>query len=699
MFDFSESFETGLPVGGTETVALTERIFSGAEPWLKARLKMEARPQQTNMALAAARAFASDSTLLFEAGTGVGKSLAYLIPGLIFSKLSKKKFVVSTLTIPLQEQILKKDLEICRRLFSRVPALERFADFKVVLMLGKQNYLCGTRLAQALKRHEGLFDGSDGSETARQLLMLRDWAAQPGCTGLREHLPQRVDDEVWEMVSADSAACSRKNCSPDFCFYQRSRAALDDADIVVVNHHLLFSLIGAGATPHGDEIGILYPNDFVVLDEAHSVPDVATDYFGTEISSAGLSRLLARVASAYKKGGVLSDYRNADALGLISEARAAAEEFFSDVRFRLLEKNRTSRFREPGWAQNVCELPLGRLETRLKQTAQVETRTHAKDEISDFAKRIEAHRLAIRECLELRDTPKKVYWAAAAANRLRTVSLCGKPVDVAPDLAETLFSRRTSVLLSSATLTDGESMTRFRKSCGADLGAGTAISLKENSPFDYEANMEIFLAKNMPEPDKKNGALETRVMTEICAHCVAGMQAGGTLVLCTSHDTCRALTDGLRRRLDASRPVFAQGEERSRQELVRLFAEHGNAVLVGTASFWTGIDVPGSALSQLIVTRLPFANPREPIVEARGEWILENGGKPFFEMSVPDAVLHFRQGIGRLIRKSDDRGRVVVLDSRILNKSYGRRFLAALPHRNFSVFTVENFASDIPDFR
>ena len=698
MFDFSESFDAGLPVGGAEAIALTERIFSGAAPWLSSRLKMETRPQQTNMALAAARAFASDSALLFEAGTGVGKSLAYLIPGLIFARLSKKKFVVSTLTIPLQEQILKKDLEICRKLFSRVPALEKFADFKVVLMLGKQNYLCGTRLAQALKRHEGLFNGNDGSETASQLRMLSEWAALPECTGLREHLPARVDDEVWEMVNADSSACSRKNCSPELCFYQRSRAAIDAADIVVVNHHLLFSLIGAGAAPHGDEIGVLYPNDFVVLDEAHSVPDVATDYFGTEITSVGLLRLLSRIDSAYKKGGVLSEHRSAGTRGAIAEARAAAEEFFGDLRFRFLEENRTFRFREPGWAQNICERPLGKLETLLKQTAQIETRAQPKDEISDFAKRIESYRLAIRECLELRDAPGKVYWTAVATNRRRTVSLCGKPVDVARELAETLFSRKTSLLLSSATLTDGTSMARFRKRCGADLGAGTALSLTENSPFDYEANMEVFLAKNMPEPDKKNGALETRIMTEICAHCVSCMNAGGTLILCTSYETCRAVADGLRAKLGGARTVLAQGEELSRQELVRIFADHGNAVLVGTASFWTGIDVPGSALSQLIMTRLPFANPKEPIVEARGEWILENGGKPFFEMSVPDAVLQFRQGIGRLIRKRDDRGRVVVLDSRILNKSYGKKFLAALPHKNFSVFTVENFAGTIPPF-
>lgn len=699
MFDFSESFEAGVPVGGTEAIALTERIFSGETAWLKKSLHMESRPQQTNMALAAARAFADSSALLFEAGTGVGKSLAYLLPGIIFSLLSGKKFVVSTNTIPLQEQILKKDLPICRKLFARVPELNKYENFKVVLMVGKANYLCGTRLAQALKRHEGLFDGNDGSDTARELLIIRDWAAQPDCTGLREHLPQRVSDEVWEMVNADSSACSRKNCSHENCFYQRARAALDAANLVVVNHHLLFSLIGAGAAPQGEEIGVLYPNDFVVIDEAHRVPDVATDYFGVEISSTGLLRLLSRIANAYKRGGVLREYGKSEGMGLISEARAATEDFFSDLRFRFLEKNRTFRFRERDWAQNVCEIPLGKLENKLKQIAQVETRSHAKDEINDFAKRIEAHRLAIRECLELRNAPQNVYWATVSTGKFRTVTLCGKPVDVAPQLAETLFSRKTGIVLSSATLSDGTSMARFRKRCGAELASGKILSLKENSPFDYKANMEIFLGKNLPEPDKENGALATEHLAEICAHCTENLPSGGTLILCTSYEICRALALGLRERLDTgTREILVQGEDFSRQELMARFVARGNAVLIGTSSFWTGIDVPGAALSQVILTRLPFANPREPLVEARSEWIAENGGKPFFEMSVPDAVLQFRQGIGRLIRKSGDRGRVVILDSRMLNKTYGKRFIAALPHSEYCVFTAENFRDAIPPF-
>lgn len=706
MFDFSESFAESVPVGGDETIAFAEQVFSGKNAWLKKYLRMEARPQQTTMALAVARTFSKDSALLFEAGTGVGKSLAYLIPGLIFALTSGKKFVVSTHTIPLQEQILKNDLQHCRKLFERVPALNRFKDFKVVLMVGKANYLCGTRLAQALKRHEGLFEGSDGSETARQLRVIADWWAQPGCTGLREHLPQRVSDDVWEMVNADSAACSKKNCSCEMCAYQRARAALEEANLVVVNHNLLFSLIGAGATPSDDEIGILYPNDFAVIDEAHRVPDVATDYFGVEISSTGILRLLSRIANAYKKGGVLRDYRRDEGGPLIANARVAVEDFFSDVRFRYLEKNRTFRFREPDWAQNTCELPLGKLETMLKQLAQVETRSHPKDEINDFAKRLESYRIAIRQCLELRDAPQKVYWATASTGKYRTITLCGKPVDVAPQLAETLFSRKTSVVLSSATLTDGSSMSRFRKRCGADLVAGTVpVSLKENSPFDYEKNMGIFLAKNLPEPDKlRSGALDVSHFTEICAHSIEMLSNGGTLILCTSYEICRALAEALRGRISSNRELLVQGEERSRQELIRTFIERGNAVLIGTSSFWTGVDVPGAALSQVIVTRLPFANPQEPIIEARGEWIKENGGQPFYEMSVPDAVLQFRQGIGRLIRKTTDTGRVIVLDSRILNKGYGKRFLAALPHTHYESFTTENFReiitpADIPRIR
>lgn len=695
MVGFSESFEESVsaPFGeyASEVVALTKKVFR-ANGWLQKRLRMENRPQQTRMAEAVAETFVGGDSLLFEAGTGVGKSLAYLIPGLIFSKLSGKKFVVSTHTIPLQEQILKKDLALCRELFSNIPELEKFADFKVVLMIGRANYLCGTRLAEALRRREGIFDGSDGSAEATDLKMIRDWWAQSGCSGIREHLPRRVSDDVWDLVNADSRACSRKNCTPKTCAHRRAKVALDASNLVIVNHSLLFSLIGAGASPHGDTPGVLYANDFAVLDEAHRVPDIATSYFGIEVSSYGLQRLLSQIFSATRKSGILFPYKPKEIQAEIAEAKDATEIFFNDIRFRVLGKNNLARrLREPDWAQNVCEMPLGNLENRLRKIAQIEERANIKDEINDFADRLQVYRLATRECLELRRAPKYVYWAEISAGKRKVVTLSGAPIDVAPQLAEALFGRNTSAVLSSATLSNNNwDMSRFMRCCGANLAENSVRTQCEASPFDYVSNMEIFVATDCPEPDKgENLSSNINYNAFVAEHCVRKMTLGGTLILCTSFDFCTKLANALRERLEGEREIFVQGEGLMRQEMTRRFVECGNAVLIGNQSFWTGIDVPGNALSQVIIPRLPFANPSVPIVEARMEWIKEQGGKPFFEMSLPDAILQFRQGIGRLIRKASDRGRLILTDSRLVSKAYGREFLSALPHQKYVRFSKD----------
>ncbi|MCD8283390.1 MAG: ATP-dependent DNA helicase [Opitutae bacterium] len=691
IFEKAEASATASAFGefASEVLDLTRKVFR-TNGWLRSRLRMENRPQQTRMAESVAETFVDGASLLFEAGTGVGKSLAYLVPGLIYAKLSRKKFVVSTNTILLQEQILKKDLAICRDLFSGVPELHDFAGFKVVLMIGKANYLCGTRLAESLRRREGIFDGSDGSAAAQELKMIRDWWAEEGCTGIREHLPRRVSDDVWESVNADSRACSRKNCTPQTCAYRRARAELERADLVVVNHSLLFSMIDAGAVPQGDAPGVLYANDFVVLDEAHRVPDVATDYFGVETSSYAVQHLLTRILNACRKSGVLAKHGKAELEGLVAEAKDAADVFFNQIRFGFLDKGRqTVRFREPDWLQNVCEIPLGNLENRLKAIAQIEERPTTKDEINDFADDLQEHRLAIRECLELKRAPKYVYWAELGQGARRIVKVSGAPIDVAPQLADALFGRGTSAVLSSATLSDNRgNMSRFRNCCGAGLAGDSVRMGREESPFDYAKNMEIFVSEDCPEQDKHEElGKNVEYNAAVVAHCAKMMPAGGILVLCTSFDFCSKFAKELRKLLSDEREILVQGEGMMRPELTRRFTHGGNAILIGNHSFWTGIDVPGVALSQVVVPRLPFANPAIPIVEARMEWIKERGGNPFFEMSLPDAVLQFRQGIGRLIRKTTDRGRLILTDSRLLKKAYGKQFLSALPHQKYVRFT------------
>ncbi len=694
--DFDEIFEReidGVPAldfgeFSAEVLDLTRKVFA-QKGWLQKFLKMENRPQQTRMANAVAETFSSGNSLLFEAGTGVGKSLAYLVPGLIFSKLSRKKFVVSTNTILLQEQILKKDLELCRKLFGSVPALKKIADFKVVSMLGKANYLCGTRLAEALRNHDGIFDGSDGSAAAQELKMIKNWWAEENCAGTREHLPKRVSEDVWESVNADSKTCSRKNCSPKNCAYQRARAALENADLVVVNHNLLFALVGAGAAPAAETSGILYPNDFVVLDEAHRVPEIATEYFGARTSSYAIQRLLSRIASATKKNGVLSKNRG-ELEAALSFAKEKVEEFFTNIRFEFFkeEKAMTRRFRERNWAENLCEIPLGNVEKRLKSIAEVEERVPAKDEINDFAEKIQAHRLAIRECLELKNAPEYVYWAELSAGTRRTISLSGAPIDVAELLAEALFEKGTSAVFSSATLSDSNGeMARFKTCCVADLAGIFVKTGREESPVDYAKNMEIFVAEDCPAPE--NDAENVAYNAEIAANFVNALPSGGTLILSTSFDFCSKIAAELLKIFGNEREIFVQESGVSRHEITRKFIESGNGILIGNQSFWTGIDVPGSALSQVILTRLPFANPAIPLVEAKIELLRERGKIPFFEMTLPDAEMLFRQGIGRLIRKSNDRGRLILTDSRLVKKPYGKHFLSALPHQKYVRFSKD----------
>jgi ATP-dependent DNA helicase DinG len=647
---------------------------------LCAAMNLEHRPQQEAMARAVAAAMHGDHALLCEAGTGVGKSLAYLLPGIVLATDHQRQLVVSTHTISLQEQIEAKDLALCRKLFAAIPALEPYAGFKSTLLVGKANYLCTTRLAMALRGQESLFSSPEQTELVR----LAEWA-RSSREGLRHELNPPPIPEVWDLVNADSAACSRKHCDGT-CFYQRARARLREAQVIVVNHSLLFALLSIGGAPTADGArGILFPDDFVVLDEAHTVAEVATAHFGLGVGSFGFERLLRSLFHPEKNRGLLARLGKPDEKLLVSDALEASAQFFGFLNDQVLVQQPRLRVRTEAICEPWLEKPLTQLLAGLDRVATRMEDGPARDELLDHHGRVKTYQSGIRQFLNLANEDH-VYWVERSGRRGQIVTLRSAPLDVAPYLREQLFRRSTAVVLTSATLAIGGSMEPFQRRTGAE----NATTLIEESPFDFERNMRVFVAADVSPPNAQDARLDLQGLIDYLDFCIRRVP-GGSLVLFTSHRDLRAAGEALQPVLAGDgRPLFLQGADASRSELARRLREAGNGVLFGTDSFWTGVDIPGPALSQVIITRLPFEMPTEPVAEARADWVRNQGGNPFNEITLPDALVKFRQGIGRLIRSKTDRGVITLLDSRILMKPYGREFLGVLPSRDFQRLTREN---------
>jgi len=638
-------------------------------------LQLEHRPEQEQMARAVAAALADDLPLLFEAGTGVGKSLAYLIPGIIHAVDQGRQLIVSTHTISLQEQIQQQDLPICRRLFKSDPACAAYTEFRSAVLVGKSNYLCPTRLGHALLDRTSLFADADYAELQR----IAAWADTTK-TGLRHELKPPPRPEVWDAVNADSSACSRKHCDCEKCHYQRARARLRTAQVIIVNHALLFALIKTGgARNEGVETrGVLFPDDFLVLDEAHTVPEVATANFGLALSSYGVDRALKHLFNPKTKRGLFKKHGGTAGQQLVLDALDASRQFFDFLSTRLLDQRAIVRVRDTGAAEPMLDGPLGALDRLLAKLADKLPEGREHDELQEQRQRIKGLQAGLTEWLTLGDKGH-VYWAERSGRKQTIVTLRSAPIDVAPELRKHLFGCRTSVVCTSATLAMGGSIEPF----AARIGADSAEAVTVKSPFDFERNMRVFVASDVPLPSPKEAKLSLDTLTDYIRFCT-GQVKGGTLVLFTSYTDMRAIAATLEPEWrKAHRPFLLQGADLSRTELAQQMRALGNAVLFGTDSFWTGVDVPGAALSQVIITRLPFDPPTHPITEAKCEHIRDAGGNPFNDLTLPDALIKFRQGVGRLIRSKTDRGIVTILDSRVLAKTYGREFLASLPATDY----------------
>jgi ATP-dependent DNA helicase DinG len=679
-------------------------------PVARRHARYEDREGQRAMAAAIARVYNDGGVGLLEAGTGVGKSLGYLVPALRWAAANGERTIVSTNTINLQEQLVGKDLPFLA---------EALSDQKVrfALLKGWRNYLCKARLEQASGGAAQLFD--DG--VAAELATLAAWAERTADGSLAD-LPTPPRPELWDEVSAEGDICTRMKCPHfDQCFVFKARRAAAQADVIVVNHHLLLAdLAVRRAAQNWDDAAVLPAYGRLVVDEGHHLEAAAATHLGATVTRRGLQRLVNRLDRRGK--GLLpalamrlsasSDLLSTASLDLV-EARLAPSVHGlrekSGLLFDLLDTfieeegqpvvRLTMGFAShPIWKAGLTrslEDTLGEIELLGEGLGLVRERIEGSskldeqlapllNEMRSVTRRLETAGDGLRRALSPPPDDDSVRWIEVRG-RERSVAVSSVPLDLAPILREDLFKRLDSTIVTSATLTAsrGDVATDARRfdflvaRLGLDDPELTPTTAVFPSPFAYDTQSLLAIPSDIPAPnvdaDGHRGAV-TRIVLD-----VAEASAGGLFVLFTSHREVRQLASELRARGAERRwPLLVHGED-GRDALLARFRESGQAILLGTASFWEGVDVPGDALRGLVIAKLPFRVPTEPVTAAQCEAIVARGGDAFTEYMLPHASLRLKQGFGRLIRTGSDRGVVVIGDPRIVTKRYGRGLLEALP--------------------
>jgi ATP-dependent DNA helicase DinG len=660
------------------TTEAVETVFAADGPLARAMPDFEPRAGQVEMAAAVARVFANGGVLLAEAGTGTGKTLAYLVPAI----LSRERVLISTGTKNLQEQIFFKDIPALREALG-IP-------FTAAYMKGRANYLCLHRLDQ-------LNDGTGPAVHDVFLPMIREWSTHTE-SGDRAELSDLPEDlAFWNEVSATAETCLGTECPRyDECFVTRMRQRAAESDVVIVNHHLLC----ADAAVRQKEYGEVIPAcSRAILDEAHQLEDVATQYFGYSVSNYRLEELARDMERSLL--AIVGDDRKAkdDIIKAVERLREHTRAFFTEVAFahrgegRLKTEERVRASAESlGKTRDAAVQLSGALEiiqstlallskVRLKADTTYEAKTRLKpatpyddDKADDEDGRAEQIATLARRAGELRDEMRFLLRAGDDAYvyfvefRGRGIFLRAAPIDVSSIVRELLLDRMRTTVLTSATLTVDGSFDYIR----SRLGIRQADEVRLSSEFDFERQAILYLPQRMPDPRSDNFAVAAgREVIEILKR-----TRGRAFVLFTSYATMRSVQAIAEMALDY--PILSQGTA-PRSQLLNQFRATPHAILFATSSFWQGVDVVGEALSCVIVDKLPFASPGDPVTAARIDLIRARGGDAFAEYQVPLAILALQQGLGRLIRHRRDRGVLAVLDPRIRTKGYGRRFVASLP--------------------
>ena len=640
-----------------------DAAFADDGPLAAAFENFEPRPGQRRLAQEVARVFADGGVLVAEAGTGIGKTLAYLLPAV----LARKRVLISTGTRTLQDQIFFKDL----------PALGRALDVEIraAYMKGRTNYLCLHRFERLKEAAAGLL-----SDEQTWLSQIGEWAAmtETGDRGEIEDLPDNAP--IWPELTATSEQCLGREC-PHYtdCFVTRMRDRAAEADLVVVNHHLLCADASVRAGGYGE---VIPECDVVVIDEAHQLEDVVTQYFGVSLGNRRVEELVRDASHAVSALPAEQDRVAVSITTAVMDVQQFARRLFDTAR---LESGRPAGANDrtrltPDVAGRLNDVGLAFREALDRLAGVLNAIPQAPEDLAALARRASAMSQDVAILLAAED-PRFVHFIEA---RGRGMLLRAAPIDVLDIIRERIVSGRAATVLTSATLTVESS---FSYVLGR-LGVSEASTLRLPSEFEYRTQAVLYLPPEMPDPRSPEF---NRAAAWIIGE-LLDRTRGRAFVLFTSYGAMHEVCDLLDTRLGW--PIFVQGTA-PRTALLRDFRATPNAVLLATASFWQGVDVAGDALSCVIIDRLPFASPADPLVAARISAIEQRGGHPFHEYQVPLATLTLLQGLGRLIRTRTDRGVLAVLDPRLTRMSYGRRFLASLPPAPITddLAVVEKFMS------
>ncbi len=633
-----------------------EEIFGKGGLIAKHHKDYEHRAGQIKMAEAVLNAFEEKKHLIVEAGTGTGKTLAYLVPAVAASLATNKRVIISTGTKNLQEQLMEKDIPFLQKIMPK--------KFTAAYMKGRSNYACLYKIKKA--ESQPILEGLDEMDYFDEV---RQWSRETE-TGDRAELTSLPENiSFWTRINAKSESCIGQQC-PDFeaCFITKMRQRAEDADIVIVNHHLFF----ADLNVRGNQYGKVLPDyGAVIFDEAHLIEDIAADYFGFQVSSFQIDELVRDADSL----PITDAMATRDLTKIGAKIIGLADQFWirftqareKDGRFPLVP----NAFAQKTSNGDIQATPLGEayfaLDSALERLEKaVDVFAEQLPEAESLLKRARQTRFDL-DFVCSQSEKNYVYWLE---KRGRGMFLRASPIDVSALLQEKLFEKTETVVLTSATLSTNGKFNFIKDRLG--LGGEKTATLLAPSSFDYEKQSIIYIPKAMPDP--RAPEYTQHAANEIIK--LLGITHGRAFVLSTSNYGMNALYELVSMRVNY--PCFVQGSM-SKTGLLEKFRKTPNAVLFATSSFWQGVDVRGEQLSCVIIDKLPFAVPSDPIVAARTRFIDENGGKSFFDYSVPQAVITLKQGIGRLIRSKTDKGVIALLDTRLRTKSYGRDFLNSLP--------------------